>query len=72
MLTNEEKLNSPQRLYLFYRDDAFYPLQIPEATLEDNIKANPGTIRVDDFHSGCVWTAADGWLNSQRKEGGEG
>jgi len=47
-MTNAEKLASPKRLFIFFREDGFYPLEIPEATVADCAECNPGTLRVED------------------------
>lgn len=57
-MTNEEKLNSPKKLFLFIREEGFYPLELPEATVADNAICNPGTLRVEDALTGeIVWTS---------------
>lgn len=53
-MTNAEKLASPKRLVIFFREGGFYPLEIPEATIEDNVKCNPGTLRVEDAVTGEI------------------
>ena len=47
-MNNAEKLASPKRMFIFFRDDGFYHLEIPDATVADNARANPGTDRVED------------------------
>lgn len=55
-LTKEEKLASPKRLFLFVRNDGFYPIELPEDTVADNAECNKGTIRVIDAKTGeVVW-----------------
>lgn len=55
-MTNEEKLKSPKRVFLFCRENGFYPLDIPEATVEDNALLNPGTLKVIHAATGkVVW-----------------
>lgn len=55
-LTREEKLASPKRLFLFVREEGFYPLELPELTVADNAECNPGTLRVEDAKTGeVVW-----------------
>ena len=62
-MTNEEKLASKPHCYIFHRAIGWYPVTIPEATLDDNIKANPGTLVVTDAASrATIWTAEDGYL----------
>jgi hypothetical protein len=57
-MTNIEKLASKKRNYIFFREGGFYSLIIPEATVEDNAKCNPGTLRVEDAVTGeTVWKA---------------
>ena len=58
-MTNAEKLASPKRLVIFFREGGFYPLEIPEATIDDNAKCNPGTLRVEDAVTGeILWQNA--------------
>jgi len=47
-LTREEKLASPKRLFIFFREDGFYPVILPSATVADNAEINHGTLRVED------------------------
>ena len=57
-MTNIEKLASKKRNFIFFREGGFYSLVIPEATVEDNAKYNPGTLRVEDAVTGSiVWEA---------------
>jgi hypothetical protein len=52
------KLMSSIKPFTFFRVDGFYILEIPEDTLEDNIRCNPGTIRVENAITGeIVWNA---------------
>lgn len=58
--TYEEKLASPKRLFLFVREEGFYPLELPELTVADNAKCNPGTLRVEDAMTGeVVWSNSE-------------
>lgn len=60
-MTNDEKLASPKRLVIFVRENGFYPLEIPEATIEDNAKCNHGTLRVEDALTGeILWQNVKG------------
>lgn len=74
-MTREEKLASPKRLFLFVRDDGFYPLALPEATVADNAECNPGTLRVEDAKTGeVVWSNDQGQTrsaNNQHDKSGE-
>lgn len=55
-MSDEEKLASPKRLYIFIRKDGFYPITLPEATVADNAAANPGTVKVILAETGdVVW-----------------
>ena len=55
-MTNEEKLASPKRIFMFFREGGFYPLELPEATVADVADCNPGTLRVEDALTGdVVW-----------------
>jgi len=67
-MTNSEKLASPKRLVIFFREGGFYPLEIPEATVEDCAKCNPGTLRVEDAVTGEIL-----WQNAKlsHEEGGK-
>jgi len=50
------KLDSPKRMFIFFRKDGFYPLELPEATVAHNAECNPGTLRVEDAATGeTVW-----------------
>lgn len=53
--------------FLFFRDEGFYPVEIPPEDLQDNITCNPGTLRVrhmtEDGFSPLVWTQVDGWID---------
>jgi hypothetical protein len=53
-MTNTEKLASPVRTYLFFRAGGFYPVELPEATVLDNVASNPGTLRVEEAETGKV------------------
>ena len=49
-------MNTPVCNYIFFRDQGFYTLAIPEGTLQDNIDSNPGTLRVELAATGeVVW-----------------
>ncbi len=54
-------------IFLFFRAEGFYPVEIPPEDLQDNITSNPGTLRVrrltEDDLSPLVWTDAQGWLD---------
>lgn len=66
-MTTEPKIET----YLFSRSDGFYPIHIPKDSVAANIKANPGTLKVEAFISPgsfkVVWTLADGWLDRDHK-----
>jgi hypothetical protein len=49
------KLKSPKKSFVFFRAEGFYIVEIPEATLEDNVKSNPGTVRVETIEGEIVW-----------------
>lgn len=53
-LTDKQKLNSPVRRCIFFREGMFYPLDLPEATIADNAIANPGTLKVEDAITGEI------------------
>lgn len=48
-------------IFLFRREDAFYPLSIdldgktPELVAEENARANPGTISVESASGKILW-----------------
>ena len=46
--TITKKLTSQKRIFIFFREGGFYPLELPEATVADNAESNPGTLRVED------------------------
>ncbi len=58
-----------ETMFLFSRAEGFYPITVPRNTLADNIKLNPGTLKVEEYkYSGkhkVVWTLADGWLDAE-------
>lgn len=53
-MTNEEKLASPVRTFIFFRKEGFYLIDLPEATVADCAECNPGTLRVEDALTGDV------------------
>jgi len=56
MIENQAKLNTPKRVFIFIREDGFYPIELPEGTVADNAECNTGTLRVEDAVSGkTVW-----------------
>ncbi len=61
-MTNQEKLASKQKAFLFFRVGGFYPVTLPEATLHDNITGNSGTLKVESGGK-TIWTQADGYLD---------
>lgn len=56
-------MNDGERLYLFYREEGFYPVPLNPTSVKANIDHNPGTLRVDDALIGPVWTNSDGFLD---------
>ncbi|MBA9069573.1 hypothetical protein FHR71_003334 [Methylobacterium sp. RAS18] len=49
-------------VFLFFRAGPdgklfFYPIEIPAAHLDDNIRLNPGTVKVEDMAGNVVWEA---------------
>ena len=53
-----QKMKSEKRLFLFFREGGFYPLELPKDTVADNAKANTGTIKVvDALTQETVWEA---------------
>jgi len=46
---------SKTETFLFFRETGFYPIDIPPQTVIDNVKCNPGTIRVEDMRGNVVW-----------------
>jgi len=61
-MTEQQKLASKERVFLFFRFGGFYPVTLPEATLDDNIKGNPGTLKVE-LAGKTIWTQVDGYLD---------
>lgn len=55
-MTNEEKLKSELRTYVFHRKTHWYPVEIPCETLMDNITHNPGTTKVTDLDGEVLWS----------------
>ena len=52
------KMESEKRLFLFHREDGFYPLALPKDTVIDNALMNPGTVKVVDvLTQKTVWEA---------------
>lgn len=61
-LTNEAKLASEKRTFVFHRlyegKPFFYTVHIPKDTVADNAECNPGTLKVEDALTGeIVWTS---------------
>lgn len=49
-------------VFLFFRAGPdgklfFYPVEIPADHLDDNIRLNPGTVKVEDMAGNVVWEA---------------
>lgn len=61
--------------FLFTRKEGFYPIHIPRHTLADNIKCNPGTLKVEEYRRDgrhkVVWTQADSWLDDDCRDAQE-
>ena len=70
-----QKMKSEKRLFLFFREGGFYPLELPKDTVADNAKANTGTIKVVDvLTQETVWEAVKTcrdcrWCGPERPEG---
>lgn len=49
-------------IFLFFRNEGFYLVEIPPEDLHDNITCNPGTLKVDsmmaDGNTVAAWTQA--------------
>lgn len=51
-------------IYIFFREDGFYPIEMPREMLEkhgeakciaDNAILNKGTLKVEDIHGKVIW-----------------
>jgi hypothetical protein len=54
------KLAQGLSVFLFFRRDAggklfFYPVEIPADQLDENIRLNPGTVKVEDNQGNLAW-----------------
>lgn len=54
-MDNKQKLQSEIKTYIFYREDGFYPIDLPKDTLQDNIDCNEGTLKVTDIYGEVLW-----------------
>lgn len=52
-----------ERVYIFRREQGFYPVRLRPEWLKKNIEANPGTLSVEDALLDVVWTYVDGFLD---------
>ena len=58
MVRNLMELSRPLwKTYLFFREERFfYPIDLPgDWSIEDNVKCNPGTIRVETVDGKVLW-----------------
>jgi hypothetical protein len=53
--------------YLFTRAQGFYPVLITKESVDANIKANPGTLKVEEYSGRprVIWTWAEGWIDKE-------
>ena len=58
------KIDTPMRQCLFFREEGFYPIELPEGTIADNANCNPGTLLVEDAVTGEIL-----WQNSRANKG---
>lgn len=45
-------------VFIFFREDGWYPIQLLPRQLNYNILLNPGTERVEDISGNVVWESA--------------
>jgi hypothetical protein len=43
------------QLYIFFREEGWYPVEIPPDHLLANVELNPGTLKVEDLEGNIVW-----------------
>lgn len=48
---------SGRTMFIFFREQGWYPVEIPADQLQRNIDLNPGTIRVEDMQGNVLWSA---------------
>ena len=46
-------------IFIFFRAEGWYPVEIPADQLDENIRLNPGTLRVEDIAGNVVWKAPE-------------
>lgn len=51
------------RTFIFFREGMFYPVRIPEDQVEENVRLNPGTLRVETMTGRIVWPKPPNILN---------
>jgi hypothetical protein len=44
-------------VFIFFRKEGWYPVEIPPEQLDENIRLNPGTLKVEDMQGNVVWSA---------------
>jgi hypothetical protein len=45
-----------EKMVIFFRKEGFYPVHLsPECKIEDHVKLNPGTTRVEDINGNVLW-----------------
>jgi hypothetical protein len=43
------------QIFIFFRKEGWYPIEIPPEQLIANVEHNPGTLRVEDLDGNIVW-----------------
>ena len=52
--------NEPIQRYIFFREDGFYHVDLPEDSVMANIELNPGTVQVVTMYGVVIWRK-EGW-----------
>lgn len=48
----------PTRTVVFFREEGWYPLDLPEwDDLAEHARRNPGTLRIEDLDGNVLWSA---------------
>lgn len=51
-----KKVMESDRVVIFFRKEGFYPVQFtPNCKVEDHVRLNPGTIRVEELNGKIIW-----------------
>lgn len=54
-----------ERVYIFRREQGFYPVRLRPEWLKKNIESNPGTLSVEDALLDVVWTHTSRFLDRE-------